>query len=155
MFFNGKHSVSMLFAYPLPSQWPALSNQDTFFYVFDAPGSSLAEFPRIRSTQHFRSPMPVRHNGFALDVMTGNASGFAAASGGSEVNPPRVALRWSDDGGRTFSQERWKPLGHTGNFMERVHWRRLGSARERVYEVAITDPVDAVIMGALLDTEAA
>jgi hypothetical protein len=66
---------------------------------------------------------------------------------------PQVMLRWSDDGGHTWSNEHWKTMGAIGEFGRRVLWRRLGMTmkiRDRVYEVSGTDPVKLVILGAEL-----
>jgi hypothetical protein len=66
---------------------------------------------------------------------------------------PQVMLRWSDDGGHTFSNEHWKSMGRIGRFGHRTIWRRLGATmkiRDRVYEVSGTDPVRIYIMGAEL-----
>ena len=66
---------------------------------------------------------------------------------------PRVMLRWSDDGGHTWSNEHWKSMGQIGRYGFRTIWRRLGMTmkiRDRVYEVSGTDPVKIAIMGAEL-----
>jgi len=66
---------------------------------------------------------------------------------------PQAMLRWSDDGGHTWSNEHWKSMGRIGRFGHRTIWRRLGATmkiRDRVYEVSGTDPVRIYIMGAEL-----
>ena len=66
---------------------------------------------------------------------------------------PQVMLRFSDDGGHTWSNEHWKSMGRIGKFGHRTIWRRLGATmkiRDRVYEVSGTDPVRIYIMGAEL-----
>jgi hypothetical protein len=66
---------------------------------------------------------------------------------------PQAMLRWSDDGGHTWSNEHWSPMGKIGAYYHRVFWRRLGMTlklRDRVYEVSGTDPVKIAIMGAEL-----
>jgi hypothetical protein len=66
---------------------------------------------------------------------------------------PQVMLRWSDDGGHTWSNEHWASMGKIGQYYKRVIWRRLGMTvklRDRVYEVSMTDPVKVAIMGAEL-----
>ena len=66
---------------------------------------------------------------------------------------PQAMLRWSDDGGHTWSNEHWKSMGAIGKFGKRTIWRRLGATmkiRDRVYEVSGTDPVRIYIMGAEL-----
>lgn len=66
---------------------------------------------------------------------------------------PQVMLRWSDDGGHTWSSEHWASMGKIGAFFYRTFWRRLGMTtklRDRVYEVSGTDPVKIAIVGAEL-----
>jgi hypothetical protein len=66
---------------------------------------------------------------------------------------PEAMLRWSDDGGHTWSNEHWSPLGRIGAYGHRTFWRRLGMTlklRDRVYELSMTDPVKVAIMGAEL-----
>jgi hypothetical protein len=66
---------------------------------------------------------------------------------------PQVMLRFSDDGGHTWSNEAWSNMGKIGEYYRRVFWRRLGMTlklRDRVYEISGTDPVKIAIMGAEL-----
>ena len=70
---------------------------------------------------------------------------------------PQVMLRWSDDGGHTWSNEHWRSMGGVGEYGKRVLWRRLGMTeklRDRVYEISGTDPVKIAIMAAELSVEA-
>jgi hypothetical protein len=72
----------------------------------------------------------------------------------SIATDPQVMLRWSDDGGHTWSNEHWRSMGLTGQWGRRVIWRRLGMTlklRDRVYEVSGTDQVKIAIMGAELN----
>jgi hypothetical protein len=78
------------------------------------------------------------------------ADQFAPATQGAD---PQVMLRWSDDGGHTWSSEHWASMGRIGQYYRRVFWRRLGMTvklRDRVYEISGTDPVKLAIMGAEL-----
>ena len=64
---------------------------------------------------------------------------------------PQVMLRWSDDGGHTWSREHWTSMGAIGAYGKRAIWRRLGMTqklRDRVYEISGTDPVPIYIVGA-------
>lgn len=66
---------------------------------------------------------------------------------------PQVMLRWSDDGGHTWSSEHWTAIGRIGEYGKRAFWRRLGMTmklRDRVYELSGTDPVKIAIVGAEL-----
>ena len=82
-----------------------------------------------------------------LDCETG--VGLATGQGSN----PQAMLRWSDDGGHTWSNEHWTSMGAIGSFGTRAIWRRLGMTekiRDRVYEVSGTDPVKVAIVGAEL-----
>ena len=71
----------------------------------------------------------------------------------SQGSDPQVMLRWSDDGGHTWSSEKWVSIGKIGEYYRRAIWRRLGMTmkiRDRVYEVSGTDPVKIAIVGAEL-----
>lgn len=66
---------------------------------------------------------------------------------------PEVMLRWSDDGGHTWSNYHTSNVGKIGEYYRRVWFRRLGMTlklRDRVYELSMTDPVKTAIMGAEL-----
>jgi hypothetical protein len=67
---------------------------------------------------------------------------------------PQAMLRWSDNGGFTWSNENWVTIGKQGEYFTRAMWRRLGFARDRIFEVVITDPIKAVIVSANLKAEA-
>jgi hypothetical protein len=69
------------------------------------------------------------------------------------LGDPQIMLRWSDDGGHTWSNEHWASMGKLGEYGKRVIWRRLGMTtklRDRVYEISGSDPVKIAIMGAEL-----
>lgn len=87
------------------------------------------------------------HHSLQLDCETG--VGLNTGQGDN----PQVMLRWSDDGGHTWSNEHWVSIGKIGEYYRRAIWRRLGMTlklRDRVYEVSGTDPVKIAIMGAEL-----
>jgi hypothetical protein len=66
---------------------------------------------------------------------------------------PTLILQWSDDYGRTWSNEREASMGQTGEYRKRVKFWRLGQARDRVYRVIISDPVKRVILSADLQAD--
>lgn len=68
---------------------------------------------------------------------------------------PKVSLRISRDGGRTFGNERWVPLGRLGQYYTRVMLRRLGSARDFVVQITLTEPVKFVLASGSVDMETA
>ena len=87
------------------------------------------------------------HHSLQLECETGvgTSEGFGAN--------PQAILRWSDDGGHTWSNEHWTSMGAIGATGTRAIWRRLGMTlklRDRVYEVSGSDPVRLYITGAEL-----
>ena len=90
-------------------------------------------------------------------IVTENGDFIAITVATVQGANPRVMLRWSDDGGHTWSNEHWRSIGRIGDYGTRVIWRRLGMTlklRDRVYEVSGTDPVKIDIMGAELILDA-
>lgn len=103
---------------------------------------------RLRSSPHFSSGLKlIRHNSFQLDMEAG--VGLSSGQG----SDPQAMMRFSDDGAHTWSNERTAGIGAIGKYGTRVKWNRLGSSRDRVYEVRIADPVKVVLIGAELDVE--
>ena len=90
------------------------------------------------------------HHSLQLDCQSGVGLNGSSTVQGSD---PQVMLRWSDDGGHTWSNEHWLSMGKIGESGYRTIWRRLGMTlkiRDRVYEVSGTDPVKIAVMGAEL-----
>lgn len=69
------------------------------------------------------------------------------------VTDPQVMLRYSDDGGKTWSNEKWASAGKTGEYNTRVHWHRLGMGRRRVFELAVSDPIQWNLTDCFIDVE--
>lgn len=63
---------------------------------------------------------------------------------------PKVMLRTSNDGGKTFGNIRTRSAGRIGEFRRRVIFRRWGQARDRVPEVTVTDPIPWRFVNALV-----
>jgi hypothetical protein len=66
---------------------------------------------------------------------------------------PQAMLQVSRDNGRTWGNELWKSIGKIGEYLTRVIWWRLGTARDFVFKIRVTDPVKVVIAGANLEAE--
>jgi hypothetical protein len=119
-----------------------------------------------RTTQHTlqldcETGVGLTGNGSEVDLLTTESSipistesGIDLEVGGIVVGVnPLIMLRWSDDGGHTWSNEHLASMGKIGEYFKRVFWRRLGMTlklRDRVYEISGTDPVKVAIVGAEL-----
>ena len=87
------------------------------------------------------------HHMMQIDCESG--TGLVTGQG----SDPQFMLRFSDDGGHNWSNERWTSGGKIGQTNKRVIYRRLGmtlALRDREYELSGSDPVKIAIMGAEL-----
>jgi len=103
---------------------------------------------RLRRAPHVNNEnLRVFYRRFELDLERGQA---LASGQGSE---PYVLLRLSRDGGQTWGEELRMAAGKLGEYQARVMARRLGHARDCVFEITVSDPVAWSIVGAYLDLE--
>ena len=114
------------------------------FYTDDG-----APIRRIRRAPHITSDLQ-RQYFHELQIQFQPGVGLASGQG----QDPQAMLRWSNDGGSTWSNEYWTSIGKQGKYQNRAIWRRLGWSRDKVFEVSVSDPVKAVIISANLKAEA-
>lgn len=77
----------------------------------------------------------------SLEVMIETGVGTTSGQG----SDPQIMLDISNDGGRTWIIMPTQSIGAIGNYRTLVVWNALGSARDRVYRMAVSDPVRATI----------
>ncbi len=83
---------------------------------------------RVRRAPHIAAEGQLfTYHNFQLDMEVGNAPAGIT---------PTMYLRYSNDGGVTWSDYLPCSAGESGEYKHRVVWRRLGSARDRVFEVS-------------------
>lgn len=78
---------------------------------------------------------------------------FETGRGDAVAPDPQVMLQFSDDRGRTWSNEKWRSLGAVGEYGTRVVYRLLGRSRSRIYRYAISDAVPRALIGATVELE--
>jgi len=66
---------------------------------------------------------------------------------------PTMMLVYSNNGGNTWGHELWRSAGKQGDYRIQVAWSRLGTAKNRVFRLVVTDPVPWRVVGAWLETE--
>jgi hypothetical protein len=81
------------------------------------------------------------HSELVLDIETGLGPTPPLLDGDGNPRGPQVMLRWSNDYAHTWSNGRILDAGQTGIYKQRVRSARLGRARDRVYEISVTDPI--------------
>lgn len=99
---------------------------------------------RDRISPHYALPTgkPIKFGPFELDcaVGQGKPDGSAAV----------ISLRYSDDGGKTWSDWRNESLGAIGRYLTRPRWFGNGSSTDRVWHVRCADDVRLAILRALV-----
>ena len=63
---------------------------------------------------------------------------------------PQAMIRFSNDGGFSWAFEELVPIGLAGDTKNRAIVRQCGQARDRVWEVTVSDPVPRDIIGSTL-----
>lgn len=112
-----------------------------FYTDANAPLIAIRRSPHLWSREN-------RKRLFHASLQIEFAPGVGLQTG--QGSDPQAMLRWSDDGGANFGTEHWTSIGRAGRTKNRALWRRLGHARDRVYEMRISDPVKRDIVGATL-----
>jgi hypothetical protein len=109
--------------------------------------------PRIRRTPHITSNRTrVRFDKMDIRFQPGvEGNQVYIDQPASLVVNPQAMLRWSNDGGSTWSNEHWVSIGQRGQYTKRAIWRGLGLSYDRVFEVRITDAVNPVVVTAQMD----
>jgi hypothetical protein len=109
------------------------------------PDSEVRLIRRVRRAPTLNEELKMyRYSSFQLDLEPGVS--LIDGQGSDAV----VNLRWSDDGGHTWSNLYPQPIGRQGRYQTRVFWERLGASRNRVFEVSMSDPVPWVLIDAYL-----
>jgi hypothetical protein len=133
MYFNGANLVG---------DW---ETGDIYGYDLDTYSDNGNPLPAIRACSTLQSGLEMQpHTSFQLDMDTG--VGLTSGQG----SDPQAMLRWSKDGGKTWSNALWRSFGKIGEYARRCIWRRIGGGRRMVLEVTITDAVKRNVTGAYI-----
>lgn len=85
---------------------------------------------RYRQAPHISNEAKrITYHSLQLDMEMGTVSS----------GTPTALLKYSDDGGYTFTSDKTVNLGTTGQYSKRAIWRRLGSSRDRIFGVTLPD----------------
>ncbi len=111
--------------------------------IYDQDGDSII---RERILPHLvKEKQLVTYACFELDMQVG----VGAVTG--QGSDPQIMMQYSNDGGRNWSSELWRSFGKLGAYNQRVRWMKLGTGRDRVFRIFISDPVQVQINGAYLN----
>ena len=109
-------------------------------------------FTEYGSSIKVRRTSPVNHSGqqtiffnrIELYMQTGNAQAG---------EDPEVYLRWSDDGGVTWGNWVSAKMGKIGIYDQKIVWYSLGAAKNRVWDLQITDNVPRTLIDVVADVD--
>ncbi len=143
--FDGGHNYTIVGDY---------SNADVYRFddtYYSDDGDAIT---RLRTSPHISNDLKrLFCHSFQLDMEVG-----IGLDGGVQGSSPTVMFDFSDDGGHTWSSESWaladNAAGSIGEYKTRVRWTRLGSFRDRIFRVSMTDPVKTIWIDAQLDVTA-
>lgn len=97
---------------------------------------------RLRRAPHITSELEwMFHHQLQVNLEAGLGPTPPLTDGAGVARDPQLTLRWSDDGGHTWSNGYIGNAGQVGNYKKRVIWRRLGRSRDRIYEISTTDAI--------------
>lgn len=106
----------------------------------------------IHSAPFDHERMPVFVNRLEMDMQTG--APFAGLDYTGAIREPQAMLRWSKDGGQTWSKlQQFRGLGRVGQYVKRLRWLNMGRAYQWVFELTISDDVPRVLIQTFADAE--
>jgi hypothetical protein len=101
-----------------------------------------APIRRLRRAPHIASEHQwVRYSELEVYLETGLGPEPPLLDGAGKARGPQILLRCSRDGGHTWGSVRTVGCGQAGQYSKRAVFRRLGRARDMVFEVSCADPV--------------
>ena len=97
----------------------------------------------------FKDGRWVRYKSAQIMMQQGNGTTLNTDEGVGQ--DPSIMLAYSNDSGKTWSQERLVKTGRQGQYAYRSRLAMLGTSRNRVWRISGTDPVETIIVGLLID----
>lgn len=98
---------------------------------------------RTATTPHIHSGrLRATMDRLEIDIVSGE--GLTVGQG----SDPQLMMRYTDDGGRTWSSQRWANMGRIGEYTRRVRYQNLGMFYQRAFEITVSDPIKAVVIDA-------
>ena len=149
--FEAHHSRNHTYAFGkhLVGDWKSGNVYEMSISIFDDDGSAIR---RVRRAPHISNESKwMFHHQLQVDLETGVGPTSPLTDGAGDPRDPLMGLRWSDDGGHTWSNTHNRGVGKAGEYTKRAIWRRLGRSRDRIYEISASDAVPWRIIDAFLE----
>ena len=113
--------------------------------VYSDAGSAIK---RIRTSPHIHNENKrIRVNKIEFELERGQ--GLTTGQG----SDPQLMYRDSGDGGFSWSSEQFCSMGEKGEYKARIEYYTRGTERDWIFEISVSDPVKANIIGAYINVE--
>lgn len=113
--------------------------------IYDDDGDPIH---RLRTTQHNQN----EYKQFGvpeLELHVEAGKGLTTGTG----SDPKIMMRYSHDGGYSWSHELERSIGKIGQYGKRVRWNRLGTGREWLFEFRYSDPTKFTLISASVEVD--
>ena len=129
----------------------AIYSLDPTYYQNDNPTDSGINYIRCVKTSpiNWSNGVNVIYNW--IQVICNQGSGTTVDNVDGVGTNPMIQLAWSDDTGQTWSNERSAPIGAQGQYAKRTRVLGCGMGRNRVFRIAISDPVPFILVSLLIN----
>ena len=121
-----------------------IGSADGNIYAYDPNVNTNAGDPLVRDRVSPHNALPnyakVPYASLQVDCIVGKGKPDSAA--------PSLMMRYSDDGGESWKNWRTASMGAIGQRKARTIYRRLGEARDRIWQIRCTDDTPLAIVGA-------
>jgi len=152
--YNAHHSQCYAYAFGkhLVGDW---NSGNVYEMDIDLQDDAGAAIRRMRRAPHLSNEQKwLYHKELQIDLEVGLGPIPPLLDGDGNARSPKVMLRWSNDGGKTWGNTHQLDAGKAGEYKTRLIARRLGRSRDRVYEISATDAIPFRIIDCYLDVEA-
>lgn len=128
-------------------------NGNLYHWDMDTYTDNGQPISRIRSMPHLVEDLNrVFYTNLLVDLEVGMDTGTVDGADIS-TKPPMISLRWSDNRGVSYGNRVEQSAGAIGQYLKSVQFRRLGMARDRVFEVSWSFPAKTSLNGVIVTTQ--
>lgn len=133
------------------SSYSSYFELSTTYYQNDNPDGNGVNYIRCIKTSPIEFNVGLLNRFNSIQVMFKQGTGLSNNTPEFVGKDPEVQIAWSNDGGESFINERTAKIGQQGNFQHRARLTTLGLSRNRVWRITITDPVEILLVGLIVD----
>lgn len=152
--YDADHAQSHMFIFDkhLVGDWASGKIYEQSTAVYQDDGNILRGMRRSPTAN--KDNKYIEFSEIEFDIQPGLGPQPPLTDGAGNPRPPQIMLRWSNDGGMTWSSTYLLNCGFAGEFNQRARKAQGGRARKRVWEIAVSDPIPWRIGNAYVEASA-